>query len=91
MNKLSDKFNRLGAGAKFGILFSIIFVICLPAVPIVLHNDQRIFLDWPDWKFIMFGVLLCSAYAAFLTGCGILGERFFKKMVKLMHLLFRKK
>jgi drug/metabolite transporter (DMT)-like permease len=79
MSKLSDKFNRLGAGAKFAIIFSVCFALGLIAIPVVLHSDHRIFPDWPDWKFIIFGVIVCAAYAAFLAGCGVLYERFFTK------------
>ncbi len=79
MSKISDKFNRLGAGLKFGIVFSIWFILGLMAIPVVLHSDHRIFPDCPEWKFIVFAVLVCAAYAVFLAGTGVIYDKYFTR------------
>jgi hypothetical protein len=78
MRKLSEKFARLSARTRFLVLFSILFIICVPAIPLVLHSDRRIYPEWSDKKFAAFGVFLCAAYAAFLAACEVFFSRFLK-------------
>jgi drug/metabolite transporter (DMT)-like permease len=79
MSKFSDKFNRLSTSGKFWVVFLIFFILGFMAIPICLHEPRRIFPDWPDWKFIIFGVIVCAAYATLLAGCWVLYERFTKR------------
>ena len=64
----------MSARRKFTVVFIAIFMICLPAIPLVLHDDHRILQQLTDLEFILFGILLCAAYGAFLSGCGLLGK-----------------
>jgi hypothetical protein len=60
-------------------MFIVVFLLGSGAIPIVLHDDRRIYPDWPDWKFIVFGLILTAGYAAFLSGCSVFFARFIRK------------
>ena len=79
MNRIRNRFNALSARTRFLVSFSILFVVCLPAIPLVLHSDRRVYPEWSDAQFAVFGILLCAGYAAFLAGCGVFFARFLKK------------
>ena len=80
MKKHLAKFERFSSGRKFLILFVFLFIICLPAIPIVMASGQRIYTEWSDIKFVAFAVLAVSAgYAAFLAGFSLFFARFIKK------------
>ncbi len=80
MTKLLEKFNRFRARTKFSIVFSVIFVICLPVIPYALNDNPDRLPHWPKWEFVAVCVLILAGYAALIAGfsvlCASLLERF---------------
>src|SRR5579872_6638172 len=79
VKKLLEKFARLSAGTRFLVLFSLILIICFPAIPMALHSGRRIYPEWSGAKFAAFGILLSAAHAAFVAGCAVFFARCIKR------------